>query len=127
MKILQVLVCYKNHSSGYVSYFVTGYWRIFLQYAGNNTRRGSRQEAEYVVPSKLMLFCLEFEGQGIFWRIVLSFCKITVLYPVYRVVEEVYMKYDWGWQGGEEPILFTLWRQNEGGTDKTFSRPDAPL
>jgi hypothetical protein len=28
---------------------------------------------------------------------VLSFCKMAVLYPGYRIVEEVYMKYKWVW------------------------------
>jgi hypothetical protein len=47
----------------YVSYFATGYCRIFLQYAGNNMKRARKAEAEYVVPSKLMLFYLEFGGR----------------------------------------------------------------
>jgi hypothetical protein len=33
----------------------------------------------------------------IIWRIVLSFCKMTVPYPGYRIIEEVYMKYEWEW------------------------------
>jgi hypothetical protein len=51
----------------------------------------------------------------IFWRIVLSFCKMTVPYPGYRV---------WSMTGGEVAILFTVWRQHEGGTEKNFSRQE---
>jgi hypothetical protein len=41
-------------------------------------------------------------------------CKMTVPYPGYtRIVEDA--------------ILIMLWRQNEGGTGKNFSRQDAPL
>jgi hypothetical protein len=39
MKLLFVLVCYINHSSGHVSYFATAYRRVFLQYAANNMKR----------------------------------------------------------------------------------------
>jgi hypothetical protein len=33
----------------------------------------------------------------IFWRIEFSFCKMTVPYPSYRLVEEVYIKCKRGW------------------------------
>jgi hypothetical protein len=52
---------------------------------------------------------------------------MAVPYTGYRIIEEVYMKYErwWRW-GGEGAILISLWRQNEGGTEKNFSRQDAP-
>jgi hypothetical protein len=58
----------------------------------------------------------------VFWRTVLSLCKMAVPYPGYRS-----MRYTWRMNGGENAILFTLWRQNEGGTKRNFSRKHAPL
>jgi hypothetical protein len=52
---------------------------------------------------------------------------MTVPYPGYRIVEEVYMKYEGRVGVARDAIFLMLWRQNEGGTDKTFSRQDAPL
>jgi hypothetical protein len=51
-----------------------------------------------------------------------SFYKIPVHYPGHRIVEEVYIKHR-----GENAILIMLWRKNEGGTYKNFSRQDASL
>jgi hypothetical protein len=47
---------------------------------------------------------------------------MTVPYSGYSIVEEVYMKYEEGVGVARDAIFFMLWRQNEGGTDKTFSR-----
>jgi hypothetical protein len=57
VKILLVLVCYINHSSGYVSYCETGYCCTFLQYAGNNMKLlGSR-------------VCCAFQAHAVLFRI----------------------------------------------------------
>jgi hypothetical protein len=44
----------------------------------------------------------------ILWRIVLSFCKMTVPYPGYRIVEEVYMTYEGGVGGARDAIFLML-------------------
>jgi hypothetical protein len=43
--------------------------------------------------------------------------------------EEVFIKYKLTMtaSGGEDAILILLWRQNEGGAEKNFSRQDAKL
>jgi hypothetical protein len=48
---------------------------------------------------------------------------MTVPYPGYSIVEEVYMKS----KVVEDAILIMLCCQNEGGSEKNFSRKDAPL
>jgi hypothetical protein len=63
----------------------------------------------------------------IFCRIVLSFFTKRVPYPGYSVVEEVYRSMIGGENEGEDAILYMLWRKNEGGIGKNFSRQDACL
>jgi hypothetical protein len=61
MKIFLVLMCYINHLSGYISYFDTGYWLIFSQYAGNlKMKRAWKQRMLCLPPS----FCLPYNLRG---------------------------------------------------------------
>jgi hypothetical protein len=63
--MLLVLMRYINHLSRYISYFDTGYWLIFFQYAGNLKMKHAWKQGMLWLPAS---FCLpqNLRGKSVF-------------------------------------------------------------
>jgi hypothetical protein len=92
MKISLVLMCCITHLSGNVSYFDTGYWRIYIQYAGSlKMKRAWKQRTCVFHPHPVFFriwgggatFCLAGRWSPLIFLNDEEYFLFFVVYPIY--------------------------------------------